>query len=60
MRRSQKRQKDSQVKQLFALSEYVRVKAALKHVDETDSCLCFFSSFRGMRRGYREADAEEH
>ena len=33
-RRSQKRQKDSQVKQLFALSGSVCVKAVHKHVDE--------------------------
>ena len=34
--RSQKRKKDSQVKQLFALSGSVRVKAAHKHADEID------------------------
>ena len=34
--RSQKRQKDSQVKQLFALSGSACVKAARKHVDEID------------------------
>ena len=35
-RRSQKRQKDSQVKQLFALLGSACVKAARKHVDEID------------------------
>ena len=34
--RSQKRQRDSQVKQLFALLGSVSVKAAHKHVDEVD------------------------
>ena len=31
---SQKRKKDSQVKQLFALSESVGIKAEYKHIDE--------------------------
>ena len=39
--RSQKRQEDSQLKQLFALSGSVSVKAAHKHIDEIDPC--FFS-----------------
>ena len=34
--RFQKRQKESQVKQLFALLGSARVKAACKHVDEID------------------------
>ena len=34
--RSQNHQKDSQVKQLFALSGSVRAKAVRKHVDEID------------------------
>ena len=35
-RRSQKRQKDSQVKQLFAILGSAWVKAARKHVDKID------------------------
>ena len=37
--KSQKHNKDSQLKQLFALSGTVRVKAAGKHVDEIDPLL---------------------
>ena len=36
MCRSQKRQKDSQLKQLFALLGSAAVKAVYKHVDEID------------------------
>ena len=41
-RRSQKRRKDTHVKQLFALLESACVKAAHKHVDEIDPCRTSF------------------
>ena len=39
-----KAQKDSQVKQLFALLGSARVKAVPKNIDEIDPCSFYFSS----------------
>ena len=45
-----KAQKDSQVKQLFVLLGYVRVKAAHKYVDEIDPAVGFICQLAMMWR----------